>query len=105
MNLATNAIEAIESNGVRRLRITSGLVQGSSDMRVTVEDSGGGINQQDKEAIFDPFFTTKSAGTGIGLTICRTILDAHGGSLRARPINLQGTVFEVIVPLDNVASD
>jgi signal transduction histidine kinase len=49
---------------------------------VTVEDAGTGIDKKDKDQIFEPFFTRKSKGTGIGLTICRSIVDSHGGVFR-----------------------
>jgi len=70
-------------------------------------DPEGAIAQnqaKDKDRIFEAFFTTKSSGTGIGLTICRSIVDSHGGSLRASANTPHGTIFEVIVPIDGVNS-
>ena len=80
---------------VRLLRIKSDFIQGTSGVLVTIEDSGTGINKKDKDRIFQPFFTTKSAGTGIGLAICRSIIEAHGGHLRASANHPHGTIFHV----------
>ena len=97
LNLITNAIEAMRSvtDRVRLLRIKSDFIQGTSGVLVTIEDSGTGINKKDKDRIFQPFFTTKSAGTGIGLAICRSIIEAHGGHLRASANHPHGTIFHV----------
>jgi len=102
LNLIMNATEAMQSitDRQRRIRITSDVVQEASDVRITIEDSGAGIDTEDKDRIFEPFFTTKSSGTGIGLTICRSIVDSHGGSLRASANTPHGTIFEVVVPIE-----
>jgi signal transduction histidine kinase len=102
LNLITNAIEAMHTvtDRPRTLRVTSNIIQGSSEIVITIEDSGAGIDREDQSRIFQPFFTTKSAGMGIGLTICRSIIDSHGGSLRASANNPYGTIFEVVVPID-----
>jgi signal transduction histidine kinase len=65
---------------------------------VTVEDAGTGIDKKDKDQIFEPFFTRKSKGTGIGLTICRSIVDSHGGSLQVAANDPYGTLFCVTLP-------
>jgi signal transduction histidine kinase len=65
---------------------------------VTVEDAGTGIDKNDKDQIFEPFFTRKSKGTGIGLTICRSIVDSHGGSLQVAANDPYGTIFYVTLP-------
>ena len=70
----------------------------SSDLAVTVEDTGGGIAAKDSDHIFEPFFSTKAAGTGVGLTICRVIVEAHGGRLEVRANKPYGTIFRVILP-------
>jgi signal transduction histidine kinase len=99
-NLITNAIEAMDSvtDRARVLRVSSDIIQGSSDVVVTVEDTGTGIEGKDKDRIFEPFFTTKSTGTGIGLAICRVIIEAHGGSFRVSTNNPYGTIFQVTLP-------
>ena len=100
LNLINNAIETMQSvtERARLLRISSDLVQGSSAVVVTVEDSGTGIDRQDQERIFEPFFTTKSKGMGIGLAVCRAIVESHGGSLSASANKPYGTIFHVVLP-------
>jgi signal transduction histidine kinase len=100
LNLIMNAIEAMRSitDRARLLRVRSDTIQGSSGVLVTVEDSGTGIDREDRDRIFDPFFTTKSSGTGIGLTICRSIIESHGGTLRASANKPYGTIFHVALP-------
>ena len=100
LNLILNAIEAMDSvtDRARVLRVSSDSNQESSDVVVTVEDSGTGIGGKDKDRIFEPFFTTKSTGTGIGLSICRVIIESHGGSLRVSTSKPYGTIFQVTLP-------
>ena len=101
LNLITNAIEAMRSvtDRPRQLRIESNIIQGSQGVvLVTVEDSGTGIDRKDRNRIFEPFYTTKSSGMGIGLTICRSIIEAHGGTLRASANKPYGTIFHVALP-------
>jgi signal transduction histidine kinase len=100
VNLIMNPIEAMHSvtNRARLLRISSDIVQEPSTVLVTIEDTGTGIDSKDKERIFEPFFTTKSEGTGIGLAICRAIVESHGGSLHASANHPYGTIFHVALP-------
>jgi signal transduction histidine kinase len=67
-------------------------------VRVTVEDTGNGIDPAHLDHIFDPFFTTKSNGMGLGLSICRSIIEAHGGKLWALPRSPFGTTFNLTLP-------
>jgi MYXO-CTERM domain-containing protein len=102
LNLIMNAIQAMRSvtDRARLLRIRSDNIQESAGVLVTIEDSGTGIAMKDTDRIFEPFFTTKSTGTGVGLAICRSIVEAHGGSLRASANNPHGTIFYVTLPTD-----
>lgn len=104
LNLIMNAIEAMNpvTDRARLLYIRSNLVQESSDVVVTVEDSGLGIDGDGDDRIFEPFFTTKSTGIGIGLTICRVIIESHGGSLRAFANKPYGAIFQVTLPSGNL---
>ena len=100
MNLIMNAIEAMDSvaDRVRLLRITSNIGRESLTVWVTIEDSGTGIDRTNEARIFEPFFTTKSKGMGIGLFICRTIVETHGGSIAASRNDPYGTTFQVTLP-------
>ena len=103
-NLIMNAIEAmhVTPESSRVLRIRSDIVRDSNNIMVSIADSGTGIGEKDKDRIFEPFFTTKSAGTGIGLTICQSIIESHGGGLRASANRPYGTIFEVVLPIGAV---
>ena len=105
LNLIMNAIEAMssETSRERNLMITSGIDDGIK-VRITVEDTGGGIDPAHLDRIFDPFFTTKSNGMGLGLSICRSIIEAHGGRLSASPRSPFGTAFHLILPIAGAAA-
>lgn len=101
-NLILNAIEAVIGIGdeVRELVISteSSAVEG---LLVAVADSGPGIAAEDRERIFDSFYTTKDGGVGIGLSICRSIIDAHGGRLWADARQPRGAVLRFALPVHN----
>jgi signal transduction histidine kinase len=99
MNLIVNAIEAMQfvESRERLLEIKSETADPATVI-ITVEDSGTGIDQNDTERIFDALFTTKSKGMGMGLSICRSIIEAHGGRLWASPRATHGSVFKVVLP-------
>jgi signal transduction histidine kinase len=65
---------------------------------IAVEDSGPGLAPETADRLFDAFFTTKSSGMGMGLSICKTIISAHGGRLWASPRSPHGAVFQFTVP-------
>jgi len=98
LNLVKNAIDAMHSvAGSRHLAIATRLEGGSAV--VSVQDTGRGITQEDRKQIFEPFFTTKHAGMGLGLAICQTIVEEHGGRLRLAQTSPQGTTFEIALPV------
>jgi len=103
-NLVTNAIEAMEAidHGARTLRVMS-TISKSEGVLITVEDSGPGIDPENADRIFHPFFTTKSQGMGMGLSICRSIIEAHDGYLSARSAVHRGSVFQISLPAGDVA--
>jgi signal transduction histidine kinase len=100
LNLVTNALEAMDAVRDRPavLRLTSGIVAGSSDIAVTVEDTGLGMPDKDDGRVLHPFYSTKAAGTGVGLTICSFILKAHGGNLHIGANKPHGTIMRVVLP-------
>lgn len=104
LNLTLNGMEAMTSirNGPRLLLIRS-QVHHSRGVLVEVQDSGVGLDRGSIERLFDPFFTTKPNGMGMGLAICRTIIEAHGGHLWATPNNGQGATFQFTLPVDREA--
>jgi NO-binding membrane sensor protein with MHYT domain len=97
-NLIINAIEAMSSvqDRPRELRIRAAA--DSDAVRVAIQDSGIGLDQGDPERIFRPFYTTKRGGAGMGLAISRSIIEAHGGRLWARPAPSRGAIFEFTLP-------
>jgi signal transduction histidine kinase len=99
MNLIMNAVEAMGpvTDRERLLSIKSD-VHDPGTVMIMVEDSGTGIDPNNTERIFDAFFTTKSEGMGMGLSICRSIIEAHGGRLWASPGASHGSVFHVVLP-------
>jgi PAS domain S-box-containing protein len=99
LNLIINAIEAMSgtSEGTRELLITTGQ-QESNGVLVTVKDSGPGLTEAALERVFDPFYTTKPSGLGMGLSICRSIAEAHGGRLWAEANVPCGAIFRLMVP-------
>ena len=82
--------------GARRLLISS--EQDYTGVLVAVRDSGPGIDPAHLDRVFEAFYTTKSSGTGMGLSICRSIIDAHGGRLRADANEPRGAVFQFTLP-------
>jgi hypothetical protein len=99
LNLATNGLEAmIDSNRPRVLEISTSM-NGNSTVSVSVEDRGPGFDEQIRGRLFEPFFTTKPEGTGMGLAICRSIIEAHDGRICAMQSE-QGAIFQFILKVD-----
>ena len=97
LNLILNAVEAMGSvqERPRELSISTGQTQG---VLVAVRDSGPGIDPENIERVFEAFYTTKSSGVGMGLSICRSIIDAHGGRMWAEANEPRGAVFQFTLP-------
>jgi len=99
INLVNNAIEAMDGiQDDRRILRLSAEHHGDRAIVVAVEDSGTGIDPKQTERIFDAFFTTKPQGMGLGLAICRMIVERHEGQLTASPADPRGSVFRVVLP-------
>jgi len=102
LNLINNAVEAMRDVAGRARLLRIRTRRGDPDkIVVEVEDSGRGLDPQDVGRVFEPFFSTKSEGMGMGLSLARTIVDTHGGRIRAIP-RAQGAVFEVELPAGTV---
>lgn len=100
INLIKNGIEAMEGVGdrPRELAIRS-ATDGDGAVLVSISDCGVGIDEGAMDRLFMPFFTTKSSGMGMGLSICRSIIEAHGGRLSAMPNQEHGATFQITLPL------
>lgn len=100
INLVMNGIEAMEGvrDRPRELAIRS-AASGDGAVLVSVSDCGVGICEQAMDRLFMPFFTTKASGMGMGLSICRSIIEAHGGRLSAAPNQHHGATFQITLPL------
>jgi signal transduction histidine kinase len=105
-NLIVNAIEAMEttSSRDRMLRVRTELCDDKA-IAVVVEDSGPGIDKDKLGSIFTPFVTTKRHGNGLGLAICRMIVEHHGGKLTAASDHKGGASFQFILPVASTDKD
>jgi C4-dicarboxylate-specific signal transduction histidine kinase len=101
LNLIMNAVEAMSemSNGPRELLIRTGA-EASGSIVVAVRDSGPGLSPENLERLFTPFYTTKPQGLGMGLAICRSIVEAHGGKLWATANEDRGATFQFTLPTE-----
>lgn len=101
VNLLTNAIESLAATRRRSRRIVIRSVLDGSNVLVDVSDNGVGIARGELEHIFDAFFTTKATGTGLGLALCRTIVEEHRGRLWASQAPESGATFHLQLPWSN----
>jgi signal transduction histidine kinase len=99
LNLAVNAIEAMRTlKGGRRELVIRSEADGGGGVVVSVSDTGPGLDAAARERIFQPFYTTKASGLGLGLSICRTIIESHGGKLWCSPNSPRGALFQFTLP-------
>jgi signal transduction histidine kinase len=103
LNLVVNAIEAMqgENGSSRELAVTSRL-NGSDTVVVSVRDNGPGLNDEQLSRVFDAFYTTKSNGIGMGLAICKSIIEAHEGKLWVERGDPRGAIFNFKLPIIDV---
>jgi C4-dicarboxylate-specific signal transduction histidine kinase len=99
LNLVLNALQAMGavSKGARQVLITSRQIE-LNDLYVGVQDTGPGLSPETISRLFEPFYTTKPNGMGMGLTICRSIIEAHGGRLWASACQPHGALFQFAIP-------
>jgi signal transduction histidine kinase len=94
-NLITNAIQAMPKGG----RLVLGLKIEGQDAAIIVGDTGVGIPKDNLGKLFEPLFTTRSQGQGFGLSVCRRLVGAHGGTIRVQSELGKGSTFEVRIPM------
>ena len=97
-NLILNAVEAMSSIEVGARDLSIMTEQEQTGVLVAVGDSGPGIDAGNLERVFEPFYTTKTSGVGMGLSICRSIIEGHGGQLWAGANEPRGAVFQFTLP-------
>ena len=108
LNLVLNGIQAIDREGKITIEVTLGENGGpgrDSRVEIAVSDTGKGVPAEDLHRIFRPFYTTKQGGTGLGLSLCSRIIDAHGGTLKAESERNVGTRFVIRLPLRSAATE
>jgi signal transduction histidine kinase len=101
LNLILNALQAIGavSEDARQVLITTSLTE-LNDLNIGVQDTGPGLSPETLSRLFEPFYTTKPNGMGMGLSICRSIVEAHGGRLWATRCEPRGALFQFTIPAD-----
>jgi C4-dicarboxylate-specific signal transduction histidine kinase len=100
LNLIVNAIQSMSGveDGNRELQISINAVPSEGGVRVVVRDTGPGLSPESLSRLFEPFYTTKPEGMGMGLSICRSIIEAHGGRLWATGCEPRGALFQFTIP-------
>jgi signal transduction histidine kinase len=105
LNLIINAVEAMNGVGEGSRELVIGTAKDASGkVLVAVRDSGPGLNPESSERLFDSFYTTKPSGTGMGLAICRSIVEAHGGHIWATPNAGPGITVQFTLPINDQAT-
>lgn len=97
VNLMVNASQAMAGQSTSRLLTVRARRHGVASVLIAVSDTGPGIAQEDMEQLFEPFFTTKTHGMGMGLAICRSMAQAHGGELTVQSVAGEGSSFELLL--------
>ena len=101
LNLTRNALQAMQELTAQKREIQLHVYQQGDMVHVEIIDNGTGIPQEVADRLFSPFFSTKAEGMGMGLNICRTIIEFHGGQLTHRPNPAGGTIFSFTIPVVN----
>jgi PAS domain S-box-containing protein len=97
VNLISNAVDAMPDGG--NLTVHASIAESGNLLRLSISDTGRGIDPQNMEQIFEPFFTTKARGTGLGLPLCKKIIEAHRGTICITSTVGEGTTAEIELPL------
>ncbi len=99
LNILTNAVEALEGLPGPAVRIAAALDPKAGTIRVEVRDNGPGLTPEERSRMFEPYFSSKKGGTGLGLTIVKSIVNDHQGFIRVLPHQPSGTVLVVELPV------
>jgi len=99
INILTNAVHAMSDGGILTIESSMKEKDGMPYAFISIEDTGAGIPEEVRKSIFEPFFTTKIQGLGLGLTLTKAIVDAHGGKIAVESMEGRGTTFTIILPL------
>jgi len=100
INLVANAMDALEEGdvGAPRIEVSMGENLAGTEVWVRIVDNGQGIDDETRQRIFDPFYTSREDGTGLGLALCRKIVDGHGGTIEVETRAGEGTTFVLTFP-------
>jgi len=104
LNLITNAIEGMATVDGPRVLAVSSDARDDGGVMISIADTGTGIDAQDVQQVFNPLFTTKPGGMGMGLSICRSIIEAHDGMLWVVPNAPRGSIFQFVLGMDTASS-
>ena len=100
LNLIKNAVEAMSVDAsIPRVMLVTSRNDGDGQLVVAVADTGVGLDPEHPDRMFEAFYTTKPEGLGLGLSICRSIVEAHGGRLWASPRPPRGSIFQFTLPI------
>jgi two-component system, LuxR family, sensor kinase FixL len=102
LNLVRNSVEALQDVQIRHICISTSVDTDLGAVAVAVSDSGAGLAPKVLDQLFQPFVTTKQGGMGVGLSICKSIVDAHGGQLSAEPKDGGGVIFQFHLPISEI---
>ena len=96
INLIKNAVDAMPNGG----KLTINSEKTKEDVKITFADMGTGISKENLKKLFGPLFTTKAKGMGLGLAICKRIVEAHGGRITVESVVDRGTTFAITIPVE-----
>jgi signal transduction histidine kinase len=104
-NIIINAIQAMKEGGILQVQTSLSEEEGGRFVKVTIGDSGTGIEKDVLDKIFTPFFTTKTQGTGLGLAICRQLIEQQGGQIQVESRVGEGTRVSIKLPVAQSGPD
>jgi two-component system NtrC family sensor kinase len=99
LNLALNAFRAMSPGSWLLVNVSRAIPSDSSQVQIDFEDQGNGISEENLEKIFEPGFTTHAGSSGLGLAVCKKVIEQHGGTIRVHSAPRLGTTFSLFLPL------